>query len=436
MSDSSLTGSARTEIDAVDKFLMEPTTHTDFVRALRASNEASGDAGLSDFRVDRTRVDVVTASGHAFRDYGYGAYGYDFTNFAMRSDDASYAPTVELYMAPTKDAMKKLGQGLYLRSLPNRDQAALGTVLGEIVDNPVRAMAIPGKALLSRAAARQGRALPSLLTKQASKRHSRVSGLSVQDARASADDYLAYVFGVRPTVQDLDKLAESISRSRLIAETVSRTGMKRMRRRRSNPHVERVAVAIDPNFKFLAAAGSNQFSLTGERTAKRIASQDVWFSASYKMPVSDTDNWLAQCSDLFHTMDRITGLGLDVKVAWDLIPFSFLVDWFANTGDYLENRTVAADYNIVCEYGYVMCHTRHQKIVTGSGQFALYGEENFGGGSHGFISNTELVESKIRTSANSFGFYTDFDGLNSFQWSALTALGLTFTAGTRPTTRS
>jgi len=201
------------------------------------------------------------------------------------------------------------------------------------------------------------------------------------------------------------------------------------------PSQKRVATRFTPDTLTYRTSDGGNTALRGSRHAIVEATQDKWYSASYRMQVADTDDWLGRCSDLFHTIDRITGIGLDVKVAWDLIPFSFLADWFANTGDFLENRTVISDYNIACEYGYAMCHTQFQKTMIAEGYYVQYPAGSSIPGSSASLSYSLLSETKQRSACSSFGFYTDFAKLNSYQWSALTALGVVFASGQTPRAR-
>lgn len=433
MSDSSVSGSARTEVDAVDRFLANPTNRGDFARALHQSNRTAGDAGLSDFVVTRYKVAATLDSGTLV---DYYQQPVPFTGFRMLEPSGYSFPDVPLYVHPNLGELKAMGQRLHLDSIPNRDQADLGTVLGEFATNPVRAMVIPGQSIL-KATSRQGRGekVTRDLVSRANNRHRQIDGLPLEEARVAADDYLAYIFGARPTVKSLDSLADSITRSRQIAEVVARQGWRRIRRRRYRPLKRRIESRITTGGWVLAKPWGNSWGLSNATTRFfSESSQQVWYSAAYRMPVAETDDWLDKCSNLFKTIDRLTGLGLDAKVAWDLIPFSFMADWFANTGDFLESRTIIADYNIVCEYGYVMCHTRHQKSAFATGRYAYFGLPY--SGSAGSVSWSSLTETKQRTRGGNFGFNTDFDNLNSFQWSALVALGLSFAPGAIPRVRT
>jgi len=436
MEDSSATGSIRTDKDPVDKFLADPTNRGDFHRALHEANASFGDVGLAHFRVDRTIVD------RPGRDFiippppGTSLLPVVHENWAPRGDWFSSFPSVPAHEHPNGTALRSAGQDLFMSALPNRDQADLGTLLGEIATNPVRALAVPSQQLLKRVAARRPPRGTSRVREAAEERHRRIRDMSIDDARAAADDYLAYIFGVRPTVASLDALAESLTLSRQVAEKVSRQGWKRIRRRRVRPLQREIASTTNPNAVMFAIANGNRAALYGQVHKFTESTQQVWYSASYRMPVSETDHWLDQCSELFKRIDLLTGLGLDVRVAWDLIPFSFMADWFANTGDFLESRQVIADYNITCEYGYVMCHTRLQHTLTASGYWGSYPGSTPRSGGQASYHYSDLTETKERRRAGPFGFNTNWDGLNGFQWSALVALGATYAAGAVPRVRT
>lgn len=440
MKDSSVTGSARTDLDAVDQFLADPTNRGDFHKALQKSHESIGDAGLADFRVDRLRTTYVPWSGQ----FSGMTPGGSVTNTAMRdfmvrsSNIASSFPSLPEYSAPSAGLLKDLGQRGYLQALPNRTQVELGTALAEIAVNPAQALTIPGSAIARRWASQPTRSRRQIIS-EARRRHKRLRGLSKEDAAAAASDYLAYIFGAAPNIQVMDELADQLTRSRKIAEAVARQGWRRTRRRRVIRSVSD-SVSVTQHGSWLHQATGNSWMLTGPLTKTTTVSQDVWWSGSFRMPTSDTDSWLDQCSEFFERLDLIAGLGVDIKMAWDLIPFSFVVDWFSNTGSYIENREVIRDYNIVCEYGYVMCHTRttHQGKATGFIQKYPQSStsQTYYGTAGASCSFTRLSEVKQRAACSSFGFDTDFSALNPYQWSALTALGLVSAAGVKPRVRT
>lgn len=440
MRDSSISGSARTDLDAVDQFLADPTNRGDFHKALQRSYESVGDAGLADFRVDRLRIQHTPWSGSLT---GRGVNGERINtaiqNLMIRSSDiATSYPKLSEYVPPNESGLTELGQRGYLQALPNRTQVELGTALAEIAVNPAQALTIPGSAIARRWASQPTRSRRQVVS-EARRRHKRLRGLSKEDASAAASDYLAYIFGAAPNIQVMDELADQLTRSRRIAEAVSRQGWRRMRRRRVIRSVSDTA-SITQHGSWLHRATGNSWMFTGPLTKTTTVSQDVWWSGSFRMPTTDTDTWLDQCSDFFERLDLIAGLGVDIKMAWDLIPFSFVVDWFSNTGSYIENREVIRDYNIVCEYGYVMCHTRTLHHGSFSGFVEKYPKNSttrsFFGTSGASCSYTKLIETKQRAACSSYGFRTDFSALNPYQWSALTALGIVNAAGVKPRVRT
>jgi hypothetical protein len=170
------------------------------------------------------------------------------------------------------------------------------------------------------------------------------------------------------------------------------------------------------------------------------STQSIWWSGSFRYHASDTQSWLDQSTDFFRRIDLLTGIGVDVRTAWDLIPFSFLADWFANTGNFLENRQIIADYNIACEYGYVMAHTYTTRDLVARGTFQRASTSPatvaFFGTQPAAASYQYKLERKERFRCSSFGFDTDFENLNPQQWGALTALGLSVAPGSPPRIRS
>lgn len=438
--DSSLTGSPRTEVDAVDRFLADPTNRGDFHAALQESHETAGDAGLSKFRVDRSVRNYTPASVTLTGAVGAPPLVTQLENFMIRPSEMTGTwPALSSFSPLTVEALRARGQSGYLSAMPNRTQVELGTALAEIAVSPAQALRLPGNAIAKRWAERSPTGRLADLRRDGRTRRDRLRGLSREDARAAASDYLAYIFGAAPNIQIMDELADQISRSRKYAEMVSRQGWRRLRRRRELGQVERV-ISTSTHGSWLHQNVGNTWMLTGPLTKTVTSSQRVWWSGSFRMPTTDTDTWLSQCSALFDRLDILLGMGVDIKMAWDLIPFSFIADWFSNTGDFIENRELVRDYNIVCEYGYVMCHTRTTRHSEAVGFIEKYpsfpGSQQAYGTAPARVAFSELVEVKQRERCGSFGFSTDFSMLNTYQWGALSALLLVNAPGATPRVRT
>lgn len=459
MSDSSETGSPLTDSDPVDKFLRDPTNRSDFHKALRESSKTPGDLGLSDFRVDRDIITRVPAT--------FSVNGVLYENWYPRSTTFDAFPALTRTPFPNEGDRKVQGERLYNSALPNQDQSDLGTTLAEIVLAPKRAIALPGFksaeeiSVIRRSTAKANdRRIKSILHGRPyvpRTLHPRLQNLDINDAKAVASDYLAYIFGTRPTVDSLNRTVESVNRqlkgeqvvvdmnaynsfysnvksAKYLAQSISRDGTRRMRRRREGRHTSRAASQASTGYYLQARTGSPVAVLgTGHKFVTETTRN--WFAGAFRMSTVDTDTWLSQCSDIFDTIDRVTGLGLDPKMAWDLIPFSFMADWFSNTGDFLSNRQLIGSYNIVCEYGYYMTHFKYARTFTLSGVAQRYPPSASSTKTAASVYFNDLSEVKLRSACSSFGFHAGYDGLNAFQWGALTALGLSNVPGVRPLLR-
>lgn len=442
MEDNSSTGSPRTEVDAVDRFLADPTKKHDFHRALQDSAKSPGDVGNRFFQMDRIQSSWSLGN---FTIVGQTGNVNTFLNYTMRAPPESAFPAVERFTMPTEAQRKARGQEQYAAALPNRSQADLGATLGEIVASPARALAIPGRKLATRVTrkVRGGTAAAGVgddfLIAELKQRLKLEAGASLEDTRAAADDYLAFIFGARPTVQDLDDLADSISRSRRQAETVVRSSNRRLRRRVEGPADSRVLTRTTTGGT-VGRAISNSFALFD--CQEHFITESVhrtWWSGAFRMSSSDTSTWLGQSEQFFKYVDKLSGLGADAQTMWNLIPFSFVADWFANTGSFLENRQIIADYNIACEYGYTMNHTSTTLTAIATGTFRINNTsiavQNAYGRTGGSLSYRKVWETKRRDRCSSYGFYTDFSNLNPQQWGALTAIGLSNVPGVPPRVR-
>lgn len=112
------------------------------------------------------------------------------------------------------------------------------------------------------------------------------------------------------------------------------------------------------------------------------------------------------------------------SLVYELMPWSWLLDYFGNLGDIIDNMSYGtAAENLVAKYAYVM--STYKFRVDYSTTFTL--RKTIGTNSAGlrdfqcFYSN-EFVN-KWRVPANPFGFGTSWD-LNPGQLAILTALGI------------
>lgn len=127
-------------------------------------------------------------------------------------------------------------------------------------------------------------------------------------------------------------------------------------------------------------------------------------------PTMLNNAWLDRGMDLL-------GLKITPELVWELTPWSWLVDWFANIGTVLQNLSTLGIDNTILNYGYSTMRLENRWTAIGRppASYNLTGNLVVRG-SH---------DAKVRTAASPFGFSMSFDQLNAGQIAILTALGLT-----------
>lgn len=150
----------------------------------------------------------------------------------------------------------------------------------------------------------------------------------------------------------------------------------------------------------------------GKYTLSRITAQRVWFEARFRYYIPNIESviWKQRA------YQQLFGLSVTPALVWELIPWSWLVDWFSNVGDVISNLDTGLAQNLVAKYAYVMGTTEsHLRQLA---HLDL----------HDGPVNAEFTfdfERKQRTEANPFGFGLTWDNLSLRQWSILGALGFT-----------
>jgi len=114
----------------------------------------------------------------------------------------------------------------------------------------------------------------------------------------------------------------------------------------------------------------------------------------------------------------VLGVKLTPEVLWNLAPWSWLADWFANIGDIIAINTALGSDNLVLRYGYFMRHTTRTLNADHSGV-------NFTKFHPGPVTFQAKLEEKQRVRSTPYGFGLNTDSFTTQQWAILAALGLT-----------
>lgn len=256
--------------------------------------------------------------------------------------------------------------------------------------------------------------LPSLIGRQFTRE---------RNLQSAGSEYLNYQFGISPIVSDIQDLL-----------SITRDAEKTLRQfRRDNNRVVRRGTTLVDEKDIVSSSVAADYAYSGSQAGNDlrsvlyspsvrndlVRSRRVWFSGAYSLayPLS-LDDSLKEITEF----NRLYGVIPTAELVWDLIPFSWLVDWFLNVGDVLRNVSTLGS-NLQLRYGYIMAEESYERRYSGSF-----------GPNYLHLRNRDLKRvdlltvvrhsRKRRLKASPFGFSVQFSDLDNGQKAILTALGL------------
>lgn len=253
--------------------------------------------------------------------------------------------------------------------------------------------------------------------------------------RLPGSEYLNITFGWQPTIKDFQDICKAIFDStRLVEQYVSDAGLP-IRRSRSKPNTTSTYVEgfyghilggppiNDGSYRDAA----NQVGLngadysTGFVEASHRVTDEIWFSGAYSYLLSDGETLLGKAKDAEQIANYLLGTRVTLETAWNLLPFSWLLDWYANIGNIISVGTHLGQDGLVLRYGYLMHHRVQETIFTmdNAPGYRTNGQDPLQ------LRTSYKYESKRRVRATPYGFGLNTDSFSSKQWAILAALGLT-----------
>lgn len=243
--------------------------------------------------------------------------------------------------------------------------------------------------------------------------------------RQLGGEYLNLQFGWKPFISDLQKAykltldidrrlaalrrnnGRSLKREVLLVDTTSVTSQQ-------SQVYKPFAYVVPTPILGLSTGISTRHTVT--RTTER-----VWFEGRFRYWVPDIGSLRWER----HAKRILYGLDVSPSLVWELLPWSWLIDWFSTIGDSLANMSDSAVDNLIAQYAYVM---RTQESETQVTVFTSWsgrsGVISYPAGSAQFYYRALDVK-KSRTAATPYGFGVSWNGLTSYQLSILGALGVT-----------
>lgn len=253
------------------------------------------------------------------------------------------------------------------------------------------------------------------------------------DPRNFGDEFLNVQFGIKPLISDVRQAAHAVVNAGKILRQLERDSGRNVRRQFGFPEETSTEVLLGTGVIFTNTMPSrfqtDVFSRTGGPSTTTITTtRRKWFSGAYTYHMPSTHiNSLKAVRSAEEKAHYLLGLELTPEVLYNLTPWSWLADWFANIGDVVSNVTRFASDNLVLRYGYMMCETNVHMIRT------LTGPSTYYGGSLGELVFESGTIRKERFRSTPFGFGSVVSGFTQGQWNILAALGMSRTPGSLTT---
>lgn len=308
-----------------------------------------------------------------------------------------FPPTME----SESSYLEGLGTTAIARVKPTNSVADLAVTLGETL--------------------REG--IPSLIGHQVWKDRAK----SVRNKYAAVgDEYLNYQFGWVPLVSDIKNVAKAATNTEKILAQYRRDAGRQVRRNYEFPSITDQVVDQQRYRAYALGIPGASLSTAGDPfdgepvyvDFSRKLTQKRWFSGAFVYHLPITNSQYGNIARIAAEARKLYGLTIDPEVLWNLTPWSWAADWFANTGDIMSNVSDAITDGLVVKYGYMMEHT----IVCDT--YSVSGLHSGNGVALPPIETRLFTETKKRVEATPYGFGLNWDGFSTYQKSILAALGI------------
>nr|QDH89263.1 MAG: hypothetical protein H2RhizoLitter491419_000001 [Leviviridae sp.] len=189
----------------------------------------------------------------------------------------------------------------------------------------------------------------------------------LQTFRKAGSEYLNLSFGWGPFIRDLVKVLQTVSVAHaLITNFVENDGLPVYRRRSSGPIVDIYTIDSDVDFNMrtgmrgLSTSELNPIwdnhNRSGKRTRTYRNTRTIKFDAEYRyfLPTGKTD--LDKIEWIHRVLNKGISIDITPDVLWNLLPWSWLLDYFANIGDVIHNVSQFGSDSLMLGYAYIQVH--------------------------------------------------------------------------------
>jgi hypothetical protein len=238
-----------------------------------------------------------------------------------------------------------------------------------------------------------------------------------KDGSASGE-WLNYQLGIAPSLGFAKDLRKAMEDSETIISQYERDAGRRVRRKYDFPweiSSQTLSTTGLVDTQLERPYPQSEVSVTGSIEVRRKDTKRTRFSGAFTYAAPEA-GWRKTLSEV----DRVYGVRPGSETAWNLIPLSFVADYWGNTGDVLGNLDAYAQDGLVMPYGYVTSEDTTEFAFAGSVR-AVYDNvvRNYP------ISGGLEITTRERQAANPFGFGVTWGSLSPRRLSILAALGIT-----------
>lgn len=244
---------------------------------------------------------------------------------------------------------------------------------------------------------------------------------ALEGMRDIADVHLKVQFGLAPLISDLKKIYSLTRRVNQRLHQLRRDNGNRVRRGGTVANIANTVTTTTLNTAPLGYAGAiishPQFG-NGRRTVSVTTYEKYWFEACFTYYVAKPNSWMWNAK----AVAALYGLTPSVSTLWELTPWSWLFDWWTNTGDILGNMSAGAADSMVAEYAFAMGNKGTHTIAVHEGLVS----PTFRSIDAKLITPKTYILSdvKSRVGASPYGFGLKPGDLSPRQLSILGALGI------------
>jgi len=244
----------------------------------------------------------------------------------------------------------------------------------------------------------------------------------VKRYRELGGEYLNVQFGWVPFKSDINKVRDSITRSHDILSQYEKASGSNIHRRFDFPVSDSGLQVTDRGTAYPSPLLPTALYATGHGPGKlqyyESTSKRQWFSGCFTYHLNMGNSSRDRLIRAYQEAQKLYGVTLTPEMLWNLTPWSWMADWFGQTGDIIHNLTAQAFSGLVMRYGYMMEETITTRTWTL--EDIWYTSEPY---PHTFTQTFRTIR-KSRRAATPYGFGLNWDGFSPYQLSILAALGI------------